>query len=313
LARAARLMIQFRVLWQLVNGLIGSILTVIWTCVIIFALIYIFAILGMEIMAPEEDAPEDYQEAVALFHSGLGSCMLTLLQLVTTDSIAAMYRPIAMHKPWQMGYFVIFMLVVSVALMNLVTAVIVDTAIQTSSKDREALKAYAAAEKKAMLPKLKTLFEELDADGSGQLELDEIMDAPESVKEQLEELSNMEDVEGLFKMLDYDNSGSVSVEEFCEGVLKASTDKPVEMMCMMRQCSAILLTSREMEARLANIEETNQSMEKRIDSMENGFDNMEPKDLVPSPRDAAPAPRDAATAPEDPAPAPEDSLDAIWC
>jgi CRP-like cAMP-binding protein len=47
--------------------------------------------------------------------------------------------------------------------MNLVTAIIVDAAVQQSQGDHEAQKAYEAAKRKSVLPKLKQMFEELDA------------------------------------------------------------------------------------------------------------------------------------------------------
>ena len=66
------------------------------------------------------------------------------------------------------------------------------------------------------------------------------MNAPDELKEQLQQIAKMEDCEELFHTLDYDNSGSIDVEEFCDGVLKASQDnKPLELLRLARQCTAI--------------------------------------------------------------------------
>jgi len=131
LARAARLMVQFKVLWQLVHGLMSSLLTVLWTFTLIVALVYIFAIMGMEFIRPDEEAGEEYQ-AAAIYFEDLGGTMLTLIQFVTMDSIGAIYRPLTIAKPSLIIYFSLFLLLVSVALMNLVTAIIVDHAVQQS-------------------------------------------------------------------------------------------------------------------------------------------------------------------------------------
>jgi voltage-gated sodium channel len=240
LARAARLLVQFRVLWLLVQGLINSFLTIMWTFVIIFVLIYIFAVLGLEVMRPDESAGEAYQEATMHFNEGIGHSMLVLVQFLTLDSIGSIYTPICVAKPYLTVYFASYILLVSVALMNLVTALMVDSALSQSHQDREAEKAWEAASRKKALPKLKAMFAELDEDGSGCLELGEIANAPDELKEQLQQIAKMEDCEELFHMLDYDSSGSIGVDEFCDGVLKASQDnKPLELLRLVRQCAAI--------------------------------------------------------------------------
>ncbi|CAK0860225.1 unnamed protein product [Prorocentrum cordatum] len=125
--------------------------------------------------------------------------------------------------------------------MNLVTALMVDNALSQSARDKEAESAWEAASRKKALPKLKAMFiPELDEDGSGNLELEEILNAPEELREQLQQIAKMEDCEELFHTLDFDNSGSIDVEEFCDGVLKASQDnKPMELLRLARQCNGI--------------------------------------------------------------------------
>jgi len=256
LARAARLLIQFKVLWELVRGLMGSMYTVLWTGFLIVLLIYIFAILGMELIGVDPDAGEDYQQvADEYFRSGLGTAMLTLVQFVIMDSIGPIFRPLVLAKPALMFYFSMFLLIVSVALMNLVTAIIVDSAVQQSHADREATKAYEGARRKALLPGLKQLFLALDGDGSGDLTLEELLEAPKELKDQLEEVARMEDCQALFKMLDYDNSGSIEIDEFCDGILKSQAEKPIELLCLLRQCGDILQTSRSSIERFDRVEE----------------------------------------------------------
>lgn len=48
-------------------------------------------------------------------------------------------------------------------------------------------------------------------------------------------------------MLDYDGGGSLDTDEFCEGVLRASTsEKPLELTRLVKQCSDILKLCRNM-------------------------------------------------------------------
>ncbi|CAK0806791.1 unnamed protein product, partial [Prorocentrum cordatum] len=138
------------------------------------------------------------------------------------------------------------MLIVSISLMNLVTALMVDNAMSQSVQDKEAEQAWEAASKKKAIPKLKEMFLDLDEDGSGCLELEELQNAPEDLKDQLRQIAKMEDCEELFHSLDYDGSGSIDVEEFCDGVLKASQEnKPLELLRLARQCTAIHQSTKE--------------------------------------------------------------------
>jgi len=245
LARTVRLMIQFKVLWQLVQGMMGSAPTIVWTFVLITLLIYMFALLGMHVISHVDGASEEHEAAVLMFTDGVGFAMLTLAQFLMLDSIGGIYRPLVVQRPWLIFYFALFILLVSVAVLNLVTAVMVDSAMQQSTEDREVQRAWEDARKKALLPKIKAMFLELDSDGSGELDIQELLDAPEAVKMQLQEIANMEDCEELFHMLDYDGGGSVEVDEFVDGIMKAQGDKPMELLRLMRQCTDILKNSRE--------------------------------------------------------------------
>merc|ERR1712032_825695 len=51
LVRAAKVLIQFRDLWLLVQGLFNSVKPMVWVALILFLLIYCSAIVGMELMA----------------------------------------------------------------------------------------------------------------------------------------------------------------------------------------------------------------------------------------------------------------------
>merc|ERR1712157_126360 len=88
-------------------------------------------------------------------------------------------------------------------------------------------------------------FQEMDEDGSGQLDITELRGASEKIKSQLKRICNMEDVEEIFKSLDYDESGAVDIDEFCEGMLKATSDRPGELVRILKQCTEILKNTRE--------------------------------------------------------------------
>merc|ERR1719261_948357 len=102
--------------------------------------------------------------------------------------------------------------------MNLVTAVIVDRAMDSSNQEREALKRAKAKERDKLLSEISTLFLELDENGDGVLSLDEILAAPPEIIERISEAigagpvddesrENFESaMKDLFTILDSDES-----------------------------------------------------------------------------------------------------------
>eukprot|EP00933_Yihiella_yeosuensis_P004341 TRINITY_DN10870_c1_g1_i3.p1 TRINITY_DN10870_c1_g1~~TRINITY_DN10870_c1_g1_i3.p1 ORF type:complete len:586 (-),score=124.87 TRINITY_DN10870_c1_g1_i3:184-1941(-) len=248
LARALRLMVQFQTLWRLVQGLMHSVGTLLWTFLLIMILIYILAIVGMEFIALDESLPLDhpYNQTVLDNFRDFGDAIMTLLQVFSFDSIGGIYRPLIKQNMILFFYFMGTMLILSIALMNLVTAVMVNSSLDQASQDKEAMKAWEAVKKQKQMEQLKLMFLELDEDGSGELSKDEIDSAPAEAREQLIEIAGTEDLMELFDMLDYDGGGTVGTDEFCEGVLKASdTQKPIELSRLVKQCSDILKNSRD--------------------------------------------------------------------
>merc|ERR1712134_62793 len=111
--------------------------------------------------------------------------MLTLIQLITFDSAANCYGVIMKSRPWMPVYFVSFFIFVSVALMNLITAIIVEGSFAQTKEDHEIQHMMKTEIMKKRLPALVEAFKLLDSDGSGEVSLDEVAAAPEEVKDEL--------------------------------------------------------------------------------------------------------------------------------
>merc|ERR1719355_79679 len=90
--------------------------------------------------------------------------------------------------------------------------------------DKEQKLEAAAKKKQRQIQELGLLFEKLDADGSGEIDLDEFRHSPEkSFQRKLEILGiDTEDIEEMFKALDTSGTDSshptVSLKEFVDGL-----------------------------------------------------------------------------------------------
>jgi hypothetical protein len=119
LARALRLLVQFRTLWMLVQGLIHSCSTIFYTVVLITLILYIFSCIGVETIAiPYIDEQSDFGDLVREYWSSVPNCMLSLVRFVTLDSIGSIYEPMIKQQNHLIMFFMPFLLIVSIALMS---------------------------------------------------------------------------------------------------------------------------------------------------------------------------------------------------
>jgi len=189
---------------------------------LIFLWLYIFACVAVEIITTDPDLlanPVTAQIVERQFGS-LPRSTLTLLQFVTLDAIGSVYYPLVMEKPILFFYFLPLLMFLSIALMNLVTAVLVEHALEHASQEAEQARVRKKQEIKATLPDLLEVFCDLDLDESGSLTRDEVAHVPLDVlpPKVLENVS-VDSMEDLFEMLDVDGGGSLSQAEFLEGLL----------------------------------------------------------------------------------------------
>jgi len=240
LAKTVRVLVQFRTLWMLVQGLMYAVMPMFWTAILMTVVIYVFAVIAMEtISVSDADGDSNYSIAAHQYDT-LGGSMLTLMQFMTLDSVATIYRPLIFAKPWLLVYFLVFLLLGPIALMNIVTAIMVESALRTANEDQVAKRAWDDMRRKNMMPKLRNLFMTLDTTGDGEVDLEEILNAPSDIKEAMQHIVGLNQLEEVFHLLDYDGSGTVDINEFVEGILRSQGEKPSELFVIMKQGKAIL-------------------------------------------------------------------------
>ena len=140
------------------------------------------------------------------------------MMFATVDNAGGIYIPMCQHRPVLIVYFVAFLLLVSICLMNLVTAVIVESSFDQAAQDKEVAKLHKAKIVNDMMPRLKEMFAALDTDHDGEISLKEFASMNDKTREELCDLFNSDDFVELFEVLDRDGSGSVSIDEFRAGL-----------------------------------------------------------------------------------------------
>eukprot|EP00931_Biecheleriopsis_adriatica_P060771 TRINITY_DN36508_c0_g1_i1.p1 TRINITY_DN36508_c0_g1~~TRINITY_DN36508_c0_g1_i1.p1 ORF type:complete len:742 (+),score=142.07 TRINITY_DN36508_c0_g1_i1:26-2227(+) len=247
LVRAVRLMVHFQTLWKLVQGLIYSVPTLMWTFLVWGICVAILSLAGLETMQVDLDLPLDHPfNVVVIDHfRSVGDAMMAMAMCFAWDSAADIYRPVIKERPLTIFYFAATQSILAIAVYNVVIAVMVEGSMRFALSDNEALKVWEQERKKRAMQELKEMFRELDEDGSGELSLNELEEAPEDIRETLTGIANSDNLKGLFQLMDYDGGGTLAIDEFCEGVFKVgNSDKPIEVDCLMKQCGDIMWNGR---------------------------------------------------------------------
>lgn len=241
LAQTIRLLIKFKELWILVRGLLSSAQTMLYTILLLFVILYILSLLGVELLQqhPQAYGPDrdpEFARTTAQYFGSLPVAMVTLIQFVCLDNVALIYGPLVKRDPWLIIYFVSVILVVGIVVMNLVTAVIVNSALEQTAQDKDMVKSLEDERRKLVLKDLRRVFLRLDKDGSGEVSRVEIQNMGTSERAILEGLTGFEDPLDIFDALDVDGDGEIGIDEFCDGLWQvAISQTPIEIKRLEKQ------------------------------------------------------------------------------
>jgi len=239
LVRTFRMIKQIRSIWRLVYGLMNCGETMISTFTLLGLVLYVFGVLGLKVITADAhlQANDTTKAILENYFSSLGVTIVTLTQFVTLDSIAAIYLPLVRNNPWLLIYFILLITIVSISLMNLVTAVLVEGALEHARQDREEEQKLQSIATKHMLPDIVNLFDSVDADRSGEIVIDEMreFERTSAVPYEMLDKASVDSMSDLFELLDVDGSGRINREEFIEGLLDIFLrDVPVYSLQIMK-------------------------------------------------------------------------------
>jgi voltage-gated sodium channel len=225
LLRAVRGMRQVQMAWRLVMGMVTSANTMCATLGLLILMLFMFACVAVEVITKDQMLWAREEALMEESFSTLDRIILTLFQFVTLDSVAAIYLPLIRAKPVLLIFFVPIVMSISVVLMNLVTAVIVESALDRANEDKEVAKTQARKNISKLRPQIQTFFQTIDKSGHGQIHLEDVHevrldDLPKDIQPHIK-VDNMED---LYWLLDEDCSGTVDEKQFVDGLVNLALD-----------------------------------------------------------------------------------------
>lgn len=228
LLRVIRLFKGLKELRLIMQGLIGSLGMLSWTVVILVVFLYISAVFTTSSIGRSDDFEQtmklsngwDYDE---LFGS-VGRSMYTLLQCLTRDGWSSQVaRYVIVQQGYMAFFFISFGLMSTYGLLNLVVSVIVEQTLTAARSNDNRVRAKEERMKRAELDGLKEIFLLSDQDGSGELDVNEFLEALED-DEILWKMRSLDlpidDAARLFTVIDGAGTRALTMEEFIEGCTK---------------------------------------------------------------------------------------------
>eukprot|EP00929_Paragymnodinium_shiwhaense_P074566 TRINITY_DN38170_c0_g2_i1.p1 TRINITY_DN38170_c0_g2~~TRINITY_DN38170_c0_g2_i1.p1 ORF type:complete len:1020 (+),score=276.25 TRINITY_DN38170_c0_g2_i1:67-3126(+) len=222
--RVLRLLHFVRPLWTLVISISTSLCSLGWTLILLGAFMYVVGLVLMQLVVdfapwsedPSESLPPEQallQEELILYWGSLSAAMTSLLQAILggidwRDLSTSLYR---IHPLLALPFFA-YVTFGLLALLNVITGVFVESAVQSAAQDKE----------KNSLKILQSLFHDMD-DGDGKITIEEFTTQCHNPMWQHKFKSldiDLSEVQALFVLLDIDRSGSIEVDEFVHGCMQ---------------------------------------------------------------------------------------------
>lgn len=222
-ARGLKLIQHVAPLRMLIQSILGTTRTLIWAMVLLFAMTFVFAIVFTDTITAALKDPSTGLESTSFF-GGLSSSMLILLWAVVggTDCWVVTEELAKAGEGWAY-VFVLYVSVSVFAVLNVMTAMFVQSAMESAGKDHE-LVASAWNENKANLASdLERLFSSLRGQIEGVISLDDLELAVQDswIKDFFNAMEiEVSEVASLFRLLDHSGDGLIDGKEFVEGCIK---------------------------------------------------------------------------------------------
>lgn len=220
--RVTRIVRFVRALRTLVHSIACTLKALVWAMILLMMIIYVFGILftqGASVQLIDEDMDPEMRALVWRYWGTLPRSMFTLFKSISNGVDWDMVvHPLSWY--WVI-LFILYMALTYFAVLNVVTGVFCQSAIESAQRDQDMVIQGQLFAKQTYIQRTKTLFSEIDHDGSGTItirELERHLADPE-IRQLFESLEiDTEDAWTLFKLLDKDGSNVIDSDEFVSGM-----------------------------------------------------------------------------------------------
>jgi len=271
--RIIRVVTIFRHLQLIVQGLLNSLLSLVWMIFLLFLAVYLTSILFIggafayltddALHIAEEEALKgdtmSYLEMRAAFQRdfcSIGRGMFTMFLSVTGGvDWYAVVQPLLNVSVLYAFIFIVYIIFVVFGVFNVLNAVFVESVL--TNRDKDLLIQTEQAKTRMFMKDLAELFREGDKNNDGHFSKDELAEHcrnPRFCAYLATHALDSSDAEVLFEILDQDRSGAVDVEEFVLGAMKLKG--PARCLDMLKVLSNFKALQLQVEKLTDNVRRT---------------------------------------------------------
>lgn len=212
----------------LVHALWGALRTIAWAGLLVAIVIYIFGMLITRLVGKKCCSADDpFQDPRILDWFGtMPRSLFTLFQLMTLEGWPDIARITLDDNPWLTMFYVCFIMLTNVTLLNTVAGVLTENVLTASRTDQleQELEQERTIEDEILL--VGASLAEIDHDGDGMLGFDELREGHSTADHQLGRFLRLaglssQDAEDIFHVCDYEGQGRIAREDFVDGVRRS--------------------------------------------------------------------------------------------
>eukprot|EP00931_Biecheleriopsis_adriatica_P079580 TRINITY_DN52988_c0_g1_i1.p1 TRINITY_DN52988_c0_g1~~TRINITY_DN52988_c0_g1_i1.p1 ORF type:complete len:568 (+),score=105.06 TRINITY_DN52988_c0_g1_i1:34-1737(+) len=265
--RIVRVVRFVRALRTLVYSIAITLKSLVWSLLLLLFFVFVFGILFTDAvsvhMATEEavlNTDPAHLDVLNTRFNSLTKTMLTLFAAICggVEWIKAVEALESVGVVWSL-LFIFYMCFCLFALLNVVTGVFCQGAIESAERDQEMLVHAVLQDKQTYTEGLKNLFSRIDDDGSGFVTIKEFENHfnDTAVRNVFEALQlDPADAWELFAAIDLDGDGTIDASEFLEGCIHLrGTAKAINVAALRRDISKLRFFIDEIGALLQSVHE----------------------------------------------------------
>jgi len=227
--QVSKVMKFIRALRTLVQAIAMTLRSLVWAMVLLLLLVYVFGIIftqavGDALNSSNSYLSDDARHKCETYWDGLHVSMLSLFMAisggVSWELLIAPLHEISVLWTWVFIFYISF---AYFAVLNVVTGVFCQSAIDSAQSDHELMMLSIVQNKAAHLEKIKGLFHEIAGGDRTYITFQEFEEHAKDAKVQtyFESLElDVNDAWDFFKLLDQDGGAAIEIEEFLMGCLR---------------------------------------------------------------------------------------------